>query len=256
MPVDLTELLESVVEPPMHVDADTVLARGRRRRLRRRLGRTAALVGAAAMVLPVTIALRSDDPPPPVTAGRTGCLFAQPVPNTWSSAPTSEVILSGRQWLDSGPPADRRDLRVRVNTDTCDGLAIAVSNGTSVGGTTADVTGAPTKAFWVVESTGGSVDRFGKVKPVSTMAVALLPPGQRVCGITTAPRLTPPKGQGPGLTEVLTTPAGHGWAATFATITGTDNPQRAAALKICDGTRTVEPQLPPLHAIVAPATSR
>ena len=39
MPADFTDLLENVSAPPMHVDAETVLTRGRRRRLRRRAAR-------------------------------------------------------------------------------------------------------------------------------------------------------------------------------------------------------------------------
>ena len=50
MPVDLTDLLENVSAPPMHVDVDTVLSRGRRRRVRRRLFGTAGVVGAAALL--------------------------------------------------------------------------------------------------------------------------------------------------------------------------------------------------------------
>jgi hypothetical protein len=46
MSVDLTELFENASAPPMFVDADRVLARGRRRRLRRRIGWSVAALPA------------------------------------------------------------------------------------------------------------------------------------------------------------------------------------------------------------------
>ncbi len=67
-PADFTDLLEDVSAPPMHVDAETVLTRGRRRRLRRRLYGTATVLAAAALVAPVAAALRADPAPPAVPA--------------------------------------------------------------------------------------------------------------------------------------------------------------------------------------------
>lgn len=250
MPVDLTELLEKASAPPMHVDADTVLTRGRRERLRRRLYGTAAVLGAAAIIIPVADALRVDVAPPPVPAASppVDCVLAVQGPYAWYRD-AAGAQMTGTRWLDSGPLAEGRTMRVQVNTDTCHGLAVAVSNGSAGRSTTAGIAGQPDNAFWFVEAIGGGVDKFGKVLPVKTMAVALLPKGQRVCGIGTAPEAGAPRGQSPALIEPITTAASHEWQATFATIAGMDNPQSAALLRICEGARVVEPTLRPLNAI-------
>ena len=146
MPVDLTELLESVPAPPMHVDADAVLTRGRRRRLRRRLGGAAAVLGAAALIVPVADALRVDGSPPAVPAvpaapAPQDCLFPGQGARSWWSNTAGSGRMTGTPWLDSGAPDGDRTVRVQVNTDTCHGLAVAVSNGTEGGVTTADLAG-------------------------------------------------------------------------------------------------------------------
>jgi hypothetical protein len=63
MPADLTELFENASAPPMFVDAERVLARGRRRRLRRRLGGSMAVLAATALVVPTAVVLRTDADP-------------------------------------------------------------------------------------------------------------------------------------------------------------------------------------------------
>lgn len=253
MPVDLTELLESVSAPPMHVDADTVVTRGRRRRLRRRLYGTAAVLGAAALIVPVADALRADGAPPPVPgiSPPGDCVFAYDGADPWE-VDGAGPQMAGTPWLDSGQPVGARTMRVQVNTDTCQGLAVAVTHGSSGIGATADVSGQPQVAFWVVDAVGGGVDKVGKVLPVKTTAVVLLPEGQRVCGIGTAPGADAAHGTSHSLSEPVTTAAGHHWQATFATITGPDNPQSTAVLRICEGARVVEPSLRPLNAIAGP----
>lgn len=250
MPVDLTDLLESVSAPPMHIDADTVLTRGRRRRLRRRLYGSAAVLGAAALILPAAVALRADPAPPPVPAVSLpgDCLYTNADPNGPPAGAFGPSDLTGTPWLDSGSPDAGRSVRVQVNTDTCHGLAVAVSRGSSQGVSTSDVRGRLKDAFWVVDAVGGGVDRFGKVLPVKSMAVVLLPEGQRVCGIETGPEAEPPTGTSPSLTEPVTAPAGNGWQATFASMSSMGNPQ-GATLRICEGTRVVESVLRPLNAI-------
>jgi hypothetical protein len=69
MPVDVTDLFESVSAPPMYVDADVVLARGRRRRLRRRVYGAAVVLAAAVLVMPVADVLRVDAASPQIPAG-------------------------------------------------------------------------------------------------------------------------------------------------------------------------------------------
>jgi hypothetical protein len=116
----------------------------------------------------------------------------------------------------------------------------------------ADVAGRPLDAFWVVEANGGGLDKFGKALPVKATAVALLPNGQRVCGIGAAPGAGAPEGQTPSLSEPITAAAGDDWRATFAAISGIGDPQRTAVLTICEGGRVVEPSLRPLNAIPEP----
>ena len=87
MPVDVTELFESVSAPPMSVDADVVLARGRRRRLRRRVYGAAAVLAAAALVIPVADALRVDAASPQIPAGAP--LSSRAGVPTGSATPTS-----------------------------------------------------------------------------------------------------------------------------------------------------------------------
>ena len=118
MPADLTDLLENVSSPPMHVDAETVLTRGRRRRLHRRLYGTAVVLAAAALVAPVAVALRADPalPAVPAVSPPVDCASAGQAPN-----PTG-------LWLDSGPATATRTLRVRVYHDTCQGLSVAVAH--------------------------------------------------------------------------------------------------------------------------------
>ncbi len=187
MPADLTDLLENVSSPPMHVDAETVLTRGRRRRLHRRLYGTAVVLAAAALVAPVAVALRADPalPAVPAVSPPVDCASAGQAPN-----PTG-------LWLDSGPATATRTLRVRVYHDTCQGLSVAVARGSASSVSMADVAGQPPDAFWVVEANGGGLDKFGKALPVKTTAVALLPNGQRVCGIGPAPGAGAPQGQMP-----------------------------------------------------------
>ena len=259
MPVDLTELLESVPAPPMHVDADAVLTRGRRRRLRRRLGGAAAVLGAAALIVPVADALRVDGSPPAVPAvpaapAPQDCLFPGQGARSWWSNTAGSGRMTGTPWLDSGAPDGDRTVRVQVNTDTCHGLAVAVSNGTEGGVTTADLAGPPQHAFWVFEAFGGGINKFGNAMPVKPTAVVLLPQGQQVCGISSVSPV-PTKGRPPALSEERTTAAGHQWQATIATIADIDNPQSSAVLKICEGDRVVEPTLRPLNVIPAPAAT-
>ena len=253
MPVDLADLLENVSAPPMHVDADIVLGRGRRRRLRRRLYSSAAVLGAAALILPAAAALRSDPAPSPVPAISPpgDCLFASPNPSGPPTGPFGSIELTGTPWLDSGSPDAGRGVRVQVNTDTCQGLAVVVRRGSSAGVSTSDTKGRLEHAFWVVDAVGGGLDRFGKVLPAKSMAVVLLPEGQHVCGIATGPEAEAPKGSSPYLTEPVTTPAGHNWLATFASMSSMGNSQ-GATLRICEGTRVVEPALRPLNAITNP----
>ncbi len=252
MSVELSELFERVSAPPMHVDADSVLTRGRHRRLRRRLYGTAAVLGAAALIMPVANALRADVAPPPVPAVLPpgDCAFPHEGPNSWE-ADGAGAQMTGTPWLDSGAPAGDRTMRVQVNTDTCHGLAVAVSHGSSGMGTTADRSGQPQDAFWVVDAAGGGVDRFGNVLPVKSTAVVLLPEGQRVCGVATGPEVQPPNGQSPYLTGQVTTPAGHGWQATFANMSSRGIPQ-GVTLRICEGSRLLEAALHPLNAITKP----
>jgi hypothetical protein len=153
--------------------------------------------------------------------------------------------------LDSGSSDAGRGVRVQVNTDTCEGLAVAVFRGSGGGVSTFDTEGRLEHAFWVVDAVGGGVDRFGKVLPVKSLAVVLLPEGQRVCGIAAGPEAEPPRGSSPYLSEPVTTAAGHGWQATFASMSSMGNSQ-GATLRICDGTRVVEPALRPLNAITDP----
>jgi hypothetical protein len=253
MPVDLTDLLENVSAPPMHVDVDTVLSRGRRRRLRRRLYGTAAVLGAAALILPAAAALRGDSAPSPVAAISPpgDCLFASPDPGGPPAGAFASLELTGTPWLDSGSSDAGRSVRVQVNTDTCQGLAVMVRRGSGGGVSTFDTKGRLEHAFWVVDTVGGGVDRFGKVLPVKSLAVVLLPEGQQVCGIAAGPEAEPPKGSSPYLTEPVTTPAGRGWQATFASMSSMGNAQ-GATLRICEGTRVVEPALRPLNAITNP----
>lgn len=254
MSAELTELLENVSEPAMFIDAETVLVRGRRRRLRRRLYGTAAVLGAAALIVPVAAALGADSAPSPVPAASppVDCAFPDPGPGSgWDSA--AGLPVGGTPWLDSGPPAGARTMRVQVNTDTCHGLAVAVSHPSSYSGTTADVSGRPRDAFWVVDVVGGGVDRFGKAVPVVSTAVALLPDGQRVCGVGTTPAAGQPEGIRPSLSTSGSAPAGHGWQATFAKLTGAGNPQISAVLQICEGTRLIQSDLRPLNSITEPA---
>lgn len=135
MPVDLTDLLENVSAPPMHVDVDTVLSRGRRRRLRRRLYGTAAVLGAAALILPAAAALRGDSAPSPVAAISPpgDCLFASPDPGGPPAGAFASLELTGTPWLDSGSSDAGRSVRVQVNTDTCQGLAVMVRRGSGEG---------------------------------------------------------------------------------------------------------------------------
>ena len=121
MPADLTDLLENVSSPPMHVDAETVLTRGRRRRLRRRLYGTATVLAAAALVAPVAAALRADPAPPAVPA------VSPPVDCASAGQAPSPTGL----WLDSGPATATRTLRVRVYNDACQGLSVAVARGSA-----------------------------------------------------------------------------------------------------------------------------
>ena len=242
MPADFTDLLENVSAPPMHVDAETVLTRGRRRRLRRRLYGTATVLAAAALVAPVAAALRADPAPPAVPA------VSPPVDCASAGQAPSPTGL----WLDSGPATATRTLRVRVYNDACQGLSVAVARGSASSVSMADVAGRPLDAFWVVEANGGGLDKFGKALPVKTTAVALLPNGQRVCGIGPAPGAGAPQGQMPSLSEPITAAAGDDWRATFAAISGIGDPQRTAVLTICEGGRVVEPSLRPLNAIPEP----
>lgn len=252
MPVDLTDLLESVTPPPMHLDAETVLARGRRRRLRHRLSAAAAALAVAALALPAAAALRQPAPTPvPAVAPPGDCLFASPTPGGRPPATLNPQDLLGGPWLDTGSPDAGRGVRVKVNTDTCHGLAVAVFRGNGGGVSTADVSGRLDHAFWVVDTVGGGVDRFGKVLPVKSLAVVLLPNGQRACGMAAGREAQPTNQTPPHLSETVTTPAGHGWQATFASMPTLGNPQ-GATLRICDGSRVVEPALRPLNAIPNP----
>ncbi|MBD3783681.1 MAG: hypothetical protein IE926_12145 [Micrococcales bacterium] len=141
-------------------------------------------------------------------------------------------------------------MRVQVSTDTCEGLAVAVSHASGFSGTTAKISGRPREAFWVVD-TVRDVDASGKVLTDRTTAVVLLPAGQRVCGIAAGSAAKPSPGSTPTLTDPVTTPTGHGWQATFAGMPSLANPQ-GATLRICAGSHVVEPALRPLNAITDP----
>ena len=253
MPVDLTALLENVSAPPMHVDADAVLGRGRRRRLRRRLYGTAAVLGAAALIVPAAAAFLGDSAPSPVPAVSPSgdCSVARPDPGSSPTDGSGSDVRTARAWLDSGLRDAGGGVRVLVYTEPCQGVSIMVQRGSSGFGYLSDTAGRPDQAFWVVDAVGGGVDRFGKALPVKSLAVALLPEGQRVCGIATGPEAQPPKGSSPSLLEPVTKPAGHGWQATVATMSSMGNAQ-GATLRICEGTRVVEPDLRPLNAITHP----
>jgi hypothetical protein len=254
MPFDLTELLENATAPRMHVDPGNVLARGRRRRLRRRIYGTAAALGAAAVLVPAATAIRLDTPPTPAPAASlpADCLLAGPNPHAWQTDPERDAHMTGTPWLDTGSMAGNLDARVQVSTDTCHGLAVAVAMGPAGHGSgfivTDDISGRPDEAFWVAVATGGGTDRFGKVLPVTSTAVVLLPTGQQVCDIGAGPEAGAPEGQSPSLSKPVTVPAGAGWQASFATMSTMGNPQ-GATLQICEGSRVVAPALRPLNAI-------
>lgn len=256
MPFDLTELLEGAAAPSMNVDAHNVLTRGRRRRFRRRIYGATVVVATAAVLVPAATALRLDVPPTPTptpAASAPGdCLLAGPDPHRWPADPERGAQLTGTPWLDSGSSAGNLDARVQVNTDTCHGLAVAVSMGTVGHGSgfivTDDMSGRPDEAFWVAVATGGGPDRFGKPLPVTSTAVALLPTGQRICGIGAGPEAGAPKGQTPSLADPVIVPAGAGWQASFATMSTMENPQ-GSTLKICEGSRVVASALRPVNAI-------
>lgn len=255
MSVDLTDLFEDLTAPPMHVDLDVVLARGRRRRLRRRLARGAGLLGAAALVVPAALVLRMDAAlaPAPATSPWGDCLFTDPKPGDPPVNATHGARLAGQPWLDTGPEAAGRSVRVQVHTDTCAGLAVAVSKGAGqqVGGSvaTADLQGRPEQAFWVLDATGGGLDRSGAVVPATPSAVVLLPDGQSVCGLATGPDLSDLSRPTVPLTDPVTVPARSGWQAVFATLPAVATPD-TAALRICDGDRVIAAALRPLDAVV------
>lgn len=259
MPVDLTELFENASSPPMFVDAERVLTRGRRRRLRRRLGGSVAVLAAAALVVPAAVALHTDaDPAPaPAISPPSDCLYARQGVNGRPGGIDEGMDLNGTRWLDSGASGAGRDVRVQVYTDTCNGLAVAVTRGTSGGSgsvSTADLQGRPDHAFWVVDSVGGDVDRFGKVVPAKSMGVVLLPEGQRVCDGSTTQVTSDPSAKPLRLSAPVTVSAGDGWSATFGTLPSGSNPE-SAALRICEGERVVSAALRPMSSPVPTTAS-
>ena len=259
MPVDLTELFENASAPPMFVDAERVLARGRRRRLRRRLGGSMAVLAVAALVVPTAVALSRDaDPAPaPAVSPPSDCLYARQGVDRQAGGIAEGMDLNGTRWLDSGASGAGRDVRVQVYTDTCNGLAVAVTRGTSGGSrsvSTADLKGRPDHAFWVVDAVGGDVDRFGKVVPAKSLAAVLLPEGQRVCDGSTGSVPSDPSATPLPLSAPVTVPAGDGWTATFGGLPSGGNPE-SAALRICEGDRVVSAALRPMGSPVPTTAS-
>lgn len=254
MPADLTELFENASAPPMFVDAERVLARGRRRRLRRRLGGSMAVLAATALVVPTAVVLRTDADPAsaPAVSPPSDCLYAGQGVDGQAGGIAEGMDLNGTRWLDSGASGAGRDVRVQVYTDTCNGLAVAVTRGTSGGSrsvSTADLKGRPDHAFWVVDTVGGDVDRFGNVVPAKSLAAVLLPDGQRVCDGSTESVPSDPSATPLPLSTRVTVPAGDGWIATFGGLPSGGNPE-SAALRICEGDRVVSAALRPMGSPV------
>ncbi|MBM6402315.1 hypothetical protein [Phycicoccus sonneratiae] len=245
---ELTDLLERVIAPPMALDADAVLAGGRRRRLRHRLRRGGAAALVAAVAVPVLTAPwpRSVFAPSPARTGQTDCRLADLAPGGTPPNAENGVDVGGTPWLDSGPPTGDRSVRVQVHTDTCEGLAVAVSRGggrtVSAAVTTTPLTGRPDAAFWVGGVDGSPLDRLGNPTPVTVDVVVLLPEGQRVCGVTLEADAEPVE-----LAKTSTVAAGAGWSATFGVVTGAAD-LAGATLRICSGKRTVDAALPQLAA--------
>lgn len=254
MPADITELFENAPCPPMSVDAVRVLARGRRRRLRRRLGRGVATVAATAVLVPTAVTLSTQEGPAPTPGQSLGlsCLFTQDFLSSRLDDGALGTELDGTRWLDSGPSAAGRELRVQVFTDTCDGLAVAVTRGGSGSlGTvhTADQKGRLDRAFWVMDAVGGGVDRSGKVVPVTPVAVVLLPAGQQVCDDSVERVPSDPSAVSLPLSTPTSVAAGDGWTATFGGLPPGTDPE-SAALGICEGDRVLSAAQRPIGSPV------